>query len=90
MDGALSRKGARGMSFRDYLHKHFYVTTSGFFSDNALACTVAELGIDRVLFSVDYPFESNLTATTWFDSVPMTEIDRAKVYSGNARQLLKL
>jgi predicted TIM-barrel fold metal-dependent hydrolase len=45
-----------GKSFRDIFCEHFYVTTSGFFSDPALLCCVMEMGIDRILFSVDYPF----------------------------------
>jgi hypothetical protein len=37
------------------------ITTSGFFSDTAfsdtaLVCSMMEMGIDRILFSVDYPF----------------------------------
>src|SRR5271154_4147425 len=43
-------------SFRDVFCEHFYVTTSGFFSDPALLCCMMEIGIDRIMFSVDYPF----------------------------------
>jgi hypothetical protein len=38
-----------GKSFRDVFCEHFYVTTSGFFSDPALLCCVMEMGIDRIL-----------------------------------------
>ena len=43
--------------FRDIFCEHFYLMTSGFFSDPALLRCVMEMGIDRILFSVDYPFE---------------------------------
>ena len=45
--------------------KHFYITTSGFFSNNALECCIKEMGIDRVMFSIDYPFVDNKSGADW-------------------------
>ena len=56
VDQALARPGHKQMSFRDIFCNNFYVTTSGFFSNPALLCCVMELGIDRILFAVDWPF----------------------------------
>ena len=42
-----------------YLRENFFVTTSGNFSPPAMACTLAVLGADRVMFSVDYPMDDN-------------------------------
>ena len=42
--------------FRDTFREHFWITTSGNFSTPALLCCVMEMGVDRILFSVDYPF----------------------------------
>jgi hypothetical protein len=39
-----------------------HVTTSGNFSNPALLCCVMELGIDRILFAVDWPFVANKPA----------------------------
>ena len=41
-----------------YFRKHFYLTTSGNFSTPAMMNAVAEMGVDRVMFSVDWPFEA--------------------------------
>ena len=41
-----------------YFRKHFYLTTSGNFSTPAMMNAVAEMGVERVLFSVDWPFEA--------------------------------
>jgi 2,3-dihydroxybenzoate decarboxylase len=43
-------------TFRDIFCEHFWITTSGFFSDTALMCSMMEMGIERILFSLDYPF----------------------------------
>jgi 2,3-dihydroxybenzoate decarboxylase len=78
------------MSFRDIFCKNFYVTTSGFFSNPALLCCVMEMGIDRILFSVDYPFVENTLGTKWLDTVPLSPEDKEKLVCGNAKRLLKL
>ena len=84
------RGSAGGKSFRDVFCEHFYVTTSGFFSDPALLCCVMEMGIDRILFSVDYPFVDNPPATKWTETLPICAEDKEKLLSGNAKRLLKL
>ncbi len=73
-----------------YLRENFYVTTSGNFSTRALAATIVELGADRVLFSVDYPYESIGEAAAWFDSAPLDEGDRERIGRNNAEALLGL
>lgn len=88
MDEALSRQAK--VDFRATFSSHFSVTTSGFFSNPALLCCVQELGIDRVLFSVDWPFVKNTTATDWVKTVPLCQEDKVKLLSGNARRLLKM
>jgi 2,3-dihydroxybenzoate decarboxylase len=87
---SLSRPGNKTLSFRDAFSGHFYVTTSGFFSHPALLCCVMELGIDRILFSVDYPFIENKPAVEWMRTVPLCAEDREKMLHGNAERLLKL
>ena len=83
--GSMSEK-----SFRDIFCEHFWITTSGFFSDPALVCCMMEMGIDRILFSVDYPFVENKPGTDWVHRIPLCAEDKAKIASGNAVRLLKL
>lgn len=73
-----------------YLHENFYVATSGNFHTPSLLGTLLELGADRVLFAVDYPFEEMSDASEWFDGVPIAPADRDKIASVNARRLLRL
>jgi predicted TIM-barrel fold metal-dependent hydrolase len=73
-----------------YLRENFHVTTSGNFSDRALAATIAELGSDRVLFAVDYPYEAIAHGASWFDAAPLDENVRKRVGRENARRLLGL
>jgi 2,3-dihydroxybenzoate decarboxylase len=90
MDEAFKREGSKPMEFKKTFCEHFYVTTSGFFSTPALLCTLLQMGIDRVLFSVDWPFVENLPGTRWMETLPISEEDRQKMLNGNARRLLKM
>ena len=90
IDMALQRQGNRSTPFRDSFREHFWITTSGNFSTPALLCSVMEMGVDRILFSVDYPFVLNAPAKQWMQDIPLGPEDRAKIYGGNARRLLRL
>ena len=90
INNGLARPGQKPVAFRDIFSAHFSVTTSGFFSDPALLLCVQELGIDRILFSVDYPFEANAPGPAWLETVPLCDEDKAKIASGNARRLLQM
>jgi len=48
------------------------------------------MGVDRILFSVDYPFVPNGPGPIWMETVPLGPEDRAKILHGNATRLLKL
>jgi 2,3-dihydroxybenzoate decarboxylase len=91
VDMALARPGAaRQAGFRDVFCNNFWITTSGNFSNPALLCCVMEMGVDRILFSVDYPFVLNPPAVEWMKTVPLSDEDKAKILSGNATRLLRL
>jgi 2,3-dihydroxybenzoate decarboxylase len=76
--------------FAAYYKEHFWLTTSGSFSDAALTCAVTEMGVERILFSVDWPFMPNGPGRRWLDAAPVNEQDRALIFGGNARKLLKI
>jgi predicted TIM-barrel fold metal-dependent hydrolase len=91
VDQALSRPGARrSMSFRDTFCSHFYITTSGNFSNPALLCCVQELGIDRIMFAIDWPFVANPLGMNWVPTIPLCDEDKIKILSGNAKRVLRM
>jgi predicted TIM-barrel fold metal-dependent hydrolase len=91
IDEALSRPGAkRPINFRKTFAEHFWITTSGNFSTPALLCSILEMGADRIMFSIDYPFVENPPGPKWFETVPLGDEDKAKILGGNAKALLKL
>ena len=91
INSALSRPGNKGgLDFRSLFCEHFWITTSGFFSNPALLCCVQEMGADHIIFSVDYPFVANKPAVDWIPTIPLCPEDMTKILSGNVERLLKL
>ena len=73
-----------------YFRKHFHLTTSGNFSTPALVNAVTEMGAERVMFSVDWPFEAVEEGCAWFDKAEISAADRVKIGRDNAIKLFKL
>lgn len=73
-----------------YFAKNFWITTAGVQKQNTLENTIKEVGIDRVIFSVDYPFEDMVETSQWFEGLEMDDTTRAKLAFGNAKNLLRL
>jgi 2,3-dihydroxybenzoate decarboxylase len=49
-----------------------------------------EMGIDHILFAVDWPFVMNPPATEWMKDIPLSDEDKVKILSGNAKRLLRM
>lgn len=67
-----------------------YITTAGLFTNPPFLVALQTFGIDRLMFSVDYPYSSNAMGRRFLDNVPLSPADLAKLAHGNADRLLKL
>jgi len=74
----------------EYFRENFMITTSAMFWDPILMLSHEVLGPDRIMFGVDYPFASNAAGTQWLDAAPISDEDRRKIYSDNARRVFYL
>jgi 2,3-dihydroxybenzoate decarboxylase len=76
--------------FADYFRENFWITTSGNFSQPALMCCLMELGVERVMFSVDWPYNKNTDGVKFIENAPISPADKRKILSENAAAVLKV
>ena len=86
---AAARRGLKKAPAQ-YLTENLVVTCSGNFSAPAFLCTVSALGVDNVLFSVDWPYESNAAAVDFLLRQPLAPRDLEKIAHLNAERILRL
>ena len=67
-----------------------WLTTSGIFTEPPFLAALMTFGIDRIMFSVDYPYASNAKGRAFLDRLSLAPADMAKLTHGNADRLLKL
>jgi uncharacterized protein len=67
-----------------------WITTSGIFDEPPFLAALLTFGIDRIIFSIDYPFSPNAMGRTFLDHLALAPADMAKLSHGNADALLKL
>lgn len=73
-----------------YFGTNIKITTTGVYSHAALVAAVQAIGVDNVMFSIDYPYESTAEAVRFLDTAPLAPADLARVAHGNADRLLGL
>jgi predicted TIM-barrel fold metal-dependent hydrolase len=76
----------------EYFQTNIHLTTSGYFTQPPLRCALDVVGIDRIMFSVDYPFSANTRGRDFLSAVAETlSLDEMeKLTHRNAAQVLKL
>src|SRR5688572_24450479 len=74
----------------DYLKENVWVTTSGMQWAPAILFCQQVLGVDRVLYAMDYPYQFVAEEVKVTDELPIGEADRKKLYQLNAEKVFKL
>ncbi|XXQ53410.1 amidohydrolase family protein [Xenophilus aerolatus] len=85
----VSRRGLRKRP-RDCFRENLVITTSGAFSPPAFRCALDVMGEDNILFSVDWPYESNAVGTRFFHALDLPDALRQKLAWKNAARVLGL
>jgi len=79
-----------GRDITGLIVRQVHVTTSGFFTLPPFLALLQTFGVDRIMFSVDYPFAPNEKGRAFLDALPVSPADRAKIAHANADRLLRL
>jgi len=73
-----------------YIRENIIITIAGVFAFPPLLCALLALGSDRVLFSIDFPYESTKDAVEFIEGAPLSPLDREKICHLNAERVLGL
>lgn len=90
INSSLSRPGHKDVKFRETFCKNFWLTTSGCFSTPALLCAMQEMGMDRIMFSTDWPYVEHTEGVEWMKTLQISPDDMEKLVNGNAKKILKI
>jgi predicted TIM-barrel fold metal-dependent hydrolase len=86
---AAERRGLKKTPL-EYFRENLLVTTSGNWYEPAFVCTLLAMGIDSMLFAIDWPYESNKVGMEFFNKLSLNDADKHKLAHGNAEKLLRL
>jgi predicted TIM-barrel fold metal-dependent hydrolase len=73
-----------------YLRENLYYTFGGFNYLPTFLDLLLQVGVDRIMFSADYPYASMARARAFLDQLPVSPADKARISHGNAERLLQL
>jgi 5-carboxyvanillate decarboxylase len=73
-----------------YFLDNFVITTAGVTSMPALRLSLDVLGVERILFAADFPYEDDAEAVRFMDGATVTEDERKQIYETNAMWVFKL
>lgn len=73
----------------DYVRSNVFITPSGIFSQRYLRWAIGVVGIDRILFSTDYPFVlfPQSGSRRFLEAADLNDVDRGKIAFGNWERL---
>jgi predicted TIM-barrel fold metal-dependent hydrolase len=77
-------------TFGYYMRKNVFITSSGVFDVPVFDCARAMLGLDNLMFSVDYPFQDNFAAMAFLKRCDLSPDDKERFAHRTADNLLNL
>jgi len=73
----------------DTFREQLYITTSGIFTQPPLQIAIDTVGVDNILFSIDYPFSTHQMGVDFLHNIRLPADQVAKIARGNADRILK-
>lgn len=87
---SIGRAPKTQLTMAEYFMRNFFITTSGVEDPLALEYSVKKLGVERVLWAIDYPYQTTAPAVAFLESAPLTEADRVQLAHRNAERIFHI
>lgn len=86
----IGRSPRTELTMEEYFRRNFVFTTCGVEDHLALTYSIKRIGIDNVLWAIDYPYQPMKPAVEFMDSAPVSDEERHKLYHGNAERIFHI
>jgi 5-carboxyvanillate decarboxylase len=74
----------------EYFRENIYITTSGLAWEPPILYSQNVLGVDRVMYAMDYPYQFVPEEVAVTDNLPISDADKKRLYQTNAERVFKL
>jgi 5-carboxyvanillate decarboxylase len=74
----------------EYFRENIYITTSGMAWEPPILYTQSVLGVDRVMYAMDYPYQFVPEEVAVTDNLPISDADKKRLYQTNAERVFRL
>lgn len=74
----------------DYLRENFYYTTSGMAWEPSITFVQQQMGMDRVMYAMDYPYQYVLEEVQAMEALPLSDEHKKMFFESNAANLFRL
>jgi 5-carboxyvanillate decarboxylase len=90
--GAPGARAGRKNSLKpsEYFQRNISITTSGVEDPLALRYCIDKIGIDRIMWAIDYPFQPTAPAVAFIETASLSQTERAKIAHGNAERIFRI
>jgi 5-carboxyvanillate decarboxylase len=74
----------------DYIRRNVFVTSSGLAYAPSITFAQRELGMDRVLYAMDYPYQYDIDEVHYSDAFPISPAEKKMFFQSNAERVFRL
>ena len=74
----------------EYFRRNFAITTSGLEDPLVLRFCIDKIGIDSVMFAIDYPYQPSAPAVAFLEAAPLSDQERAQIAYRNAERIFRI
>lgn len=74
----------------EYVQRNFAFTTSGLEDPLVLRFCIDKVGIERIMWAIDYPYQPTAPAVAFLESAPLSDLEREQVAYRNAEKIFRI
>ncbi|WEK47752.1 MAG: amidohydrolase family protein [Candidatus Andeanibacterium colombiense] len=87
---AVGRAAKTKRSMAEYFQDNFVITTSGVEDNLALRYAIDKIGIDNVMWAIDYPYQPQQPSVDFIDDFPSSEAEMHALCHRNAERIFHI